>query len=266
MAVILPNSPGAAGPVITPNPTGSSNNNSNSSFPPRGPRPNPPAGPAGGGGGRFGDRNTPNAPPNNSRDEHRINERIRVPSVRLIDEIGTQVGVVSTSDALKMAKERGLDLMEVAPNANPPVCKICDYGKFKYEKKKKEHHARKKQAVIKVKEVQFRPQTEEHDLDYKFKNVREFLMDGDKAKITIVFRGREIAFTENGRKIMDRLIAHVKDIAIIEADPKFEGKRMIMIIGPNPIAIKKLQSLANKAAGAAHDEDHEKDEEEEKKA
>src|SRR3982750_2013694 len=139
--------------------------------------------------------------PTQNKDEHRINERIRVPQVRLIDEKGEQVGVVPTQQALAMARERGLDLMEVSPNAQPPVCKICDYGKFKYEKKKKEHQARKKQTVIKVKEVQLRPQTEEHDLDYKFKNVRQFLQDGDKAKITIMFRGREITYVDQGFKM-----------------------------------------------------------------
>src|SRR4051795_6778523 len=150
--------------------------------------------------------------PNQNKDEHRLNERIRVPQVRLIDEKGNQVGVVPTYEALQMARDRGLDLMEVSPQAQPPVCKICDYGKFKYEKKKKEHIAKKKQTVIKVKEIQLRPQTEEHDLDYKFKNVRDFLEEGDKAKITIMFRGREIAYVDQGFKIMNQLIEMVKDI------------------------------------------------------
>ncbi|HLE01560.1 MAG TPA: translation initiation factor IF-3 [Bdellovibrionota bacterium] len=172
--------------------------------------------------------------PNQNKDEHRINERIRVPQVRLIDEKGAQVGVVPTNEALQMARDRGLDLMEVSPNAQPPVCKICDYGKFKYEKKKKEHLARKKQTVIKVKEVQLRPQTEEHDLDYKFRNVRQFLIDGDKAKITIMFRGREITYVDQGFKMMKQLAELVKDIAVIEAHPKLEGKKLIMILAPAP--------------------------------
>ncbi|OFZ02197.1 MAG: translation initiation factor IF-3 [Bdellovibrionales bacterium GWC1_52_8] len=170
--------------------------------------------------------------PNQNKDEHRINERIRVPEVRLIDENGGQVGVVSTREALQMARDRGLDLMEVSPNAQPPVCKICDYGKFKYEKKKKEHIAKKKQTVIKVKEIQLRPQTEEHDLDYKFKNVRTFLEDGDKAKISIMFRGREITYVEQGFKMMRQLEEQVKDIAIVEAPPKLEGKKLIMVLAP----------------------------------
>ncbi len=170
--------------------------------------------------------------PNQNKDEHRLNERIRVPQVRLIDEKGNQVGVVPTFEALQMARDRGLDLMEVSPNAQPPVCKICDYGKFKYEKKKKEQIAKKKQTVIKVKEIQLRPQTEEHDLDYKFKNVRQFLLDGDKAKITIMFRGREITYVDQGFKIMRQLAELVKDVGSIEAPPKIEGKKLIMVLAP----------------------------------
>jgi len=131
-----------------------------------------------------------------------------------------------------MAKDRSLDLMEISPNAQPPVCKICDYGKFKYEKKKKEHEARKKQTVIKVKEIQLRPQTDEHDRDYKFKNIRKFLEDGDKAKITIMFRGREIVYVDQGHKMMRDLIELTKDIASVEAFPKLEGKKLIMVLAP----------------------------------
>jgi translation initiation factor IF-3 len=196
--------------------------------------PSSPSGPPGPSGPPFPPRpRFPRGPiPNQNKDEHRINERIRVPQVRLIDEKGEQVGVISTFEALQMARERGLDLMEVSPNASPPVCKICDYGKFKYEKKKKDHEAKKKQTVIKVKEVQLRPQTEEHDLEYKFKNVRQFLVDGDKAKITIMFRGREITYVDQGFKIMKQLAEMVKDIASIEAHPKLEGKKLIMILAP----------------------------------
>lgn len=153
------------------------------------------------------------------------------------------MGVVPTFQALQMARERNLDLMEVSPNAQPPVCKICDYGKFKYEKKKKEHQAKKKQTVIKVKEIQLRPQTEEHDLEYKFKNVRQFLEDGDKAKITIMFRGREITYVDQGYKIMKQLAEMVKDIGTVESFPKLEGKKLIMIISPG--ASKK--PMANRA-------------------
>lgn len=185
--------------------------------------------------------------PNQNKDEHRINERIRVPQVRLIDENGNQVGVVPTYEALQMARDRGLDLMEISPNAQPPVCKICDYGKFKYEKKKKEHIAKKKQTVIKVKEIQLRPQTEEHDLEYKFKSVRQFLMDGDKAKITIMFRGREITYADQGFKMMRQLQERVKDIAVTEAPPKLEGKKLIMILAPGPGASKKPSTSGSSA-------------------
>jgi translation initiation factor IF-3 len=206
--------------------------------------PSSPSGPPG--GSSFPPRpRFPRGPiPNQNKDEHRINERIRVPQVRLIDEQGNQVGVVATQEALQMARERGLDLMEVSPNAQPPVCKICDYGKFKYEKKKKEHEAKKKQTVIKVKEIQLRPQTEEHDLEYKFKNVRQFLEEGDKAKITIMFRGREITYVDQGFKIMKQLAEMVKDIAIVEATPKLEGKKLIMILAPSPGGAKKASPIA----------------------
>lgn len=167
-----------------------------------------------------------------SADEHRINERIRVPQVRLIDEKGGQVGIVQTNEALRMARDLGLDLMEVAPNSKPPVCKILDYGKFKYEKKKKQHAAKKKQTVIKVKEVQFRPNTDTHDRGYKFKNVRTFLEDGDKVKVTVIFRGRQIAHADQGKKIMSDLIAEMEDIALIEAKPRMDGRKMIMVLSP----------------------------------
>lgn len=142
-----------------------------------------------------------------------------------------------------MARDRGLDLMEISPTAQPPVCKICDYGKFKYEKKKKEQTAKKKQTVIKVKEIQLRPQTDDHDLEYKFKNVRQFLIDGDKAKITIMFRGREITYVDQGFKMMRQLTELVKDIAVVEATPKLEGKKLIMVLAP---AAKKPGSSSPK--------------------
>jgi translation initiation factor IF-3 len=171
--------------------------------------------------------------------------------VRLIDENGGQVGVVPTFQALQMAREKGLDLMEISPNAQPPVCKICDYGKFKYEKKKKEHQAKKKQTVIKVKEIQLRPQTEEHDLDYKFKNVKQFLEDGDKAKISIMFRGREITYVDQGHRMMRQLIETVKDVGIVEAPPKLEGRKLIMVLAPNPQAKKPSKPKSAKTEGKA---------------
>ncbi|GEM_PF-112392 len=193
----------------------------------------------GGGGGGFQPRPSFSRGPRRdltkfNTDEHRINDRIRVPQVRLIDQNGEQKGVVATPDAMQMARDAGLDLVEISPNAAPPVCKILDYGKFKYEKKKKDHEAKKKQVVVKVKEVQLRPNTDEHDLNYKFKNVRTFLEEGDKAKITMMFRGREVAYVDGGYKTMRRLIEELGEMAVVEAPPKLEGKKLIMVIGPNP--------------------------------
>ncbi len=163
-----------------------------------------------------------------------MNERIHVSKVRVIDEIGKMVGILPTGEAIRMARDRGLDLIEISPNADPPVCKILEYGKFMYEKKKREHDARKKQTVINVKEVQLRPQTEEHDLEYKFKHVQRFLENGDKAKVYVMFRGREIAYVDQGRKLLDKLIDFVKDLAVIESPPKLEGKRLTMVLAPAP--------------------------------
>lgn len=222
--------------------------------PPRSPfpsRPSPFGKSSSGGGIKPGSSRGGSSFNKEDKDGPRLNERIRVPEVRLIDEKGEQVGIVPTQQALQMARDRGLDLMEVAATAKPPVCKICDYGKYKYEQKKKEHQARKNQVIVKVKEVQLRPNTEEHDLEYKIKNIRGFLEEGDKAKITIMFRGREIAHTEPGYQMMNRLVEDLKDIAIVEAPAKFEGKKMIMILGPNPLA---------KKAGAAKKSDAPKSE------
>lgn len=167
-----------------------------------------------------------------NKDEHRVNERIRVPQVRLIDDQGQQVGVVSTVEALRMARDKGLDLIEIAPNVQPPVCKILDYGKFKFEKKKKEHAAKKKQVVIKVKEVQLRPNTDSHDLDYKMRNVRNFLLEGDRAKICILYRGRETAHMAAGVQMLQGIAEKLADIATVEYAPKAEGRKLIMVLAP----------------------------------
>ena len=149
---------------------------------------------------------------------------------------------MSPNEALKIARDRGYDLIEVSPTATPPVCKIADFGKFLYEKKKKDHEAKKKQAVITVKEIQLRPMTDEHDLEYKFKNLQRFLMDGDKAKISVMFRGREVVYLDNGKKLLNEWIEKVKDIGIIEAPPKLEGKRLSMILAPAQGAGKKIKA------------------------
>lgn len=174
-----------------------------------------------------------NAPP--TRDTGpRVNERIRDAEIRLIGADGENVGVVSGVRALEMAEEAGLDLVEISPNANPPVCKIMDFGKYKYETQKREAEARKKQKIIDVKEVKFRPNTDKHDYDVKMRNVFRFLEDGDKVKITLRFRGREMAHQDLGRTLLQRIAADVDGLGKVENMPKMEGRQMIMIIGPMP--------------------------------
>lgn len=161
-----------------------------------------------------------------------MNERIRVPEVLVIDDLGVQLGVMNTREALALAREKGLDLVEVAATARPPVCKILDYGKLKYTKKKKTQEAKKKQTVVSIKEIQLRPRTEDHDLETKFRHLAEFLVRGDKVKITVMFRGREVAYAHQGQQMLLRIIESVKDIAAPEQYPKLEGRRMIMVLGP----------------------------------
>ncbi len=161
-----------------------------------------------------------------------MNERIRVPEVFVIDENGVQVGAMPTREALAMARERGLDLVEVAATARPPVCKFLDYGKLKYKKKKSSQEAKKKQSVVSVKEIQLRPRTEEHDLHTKFRHMCDFLQRGDKVKITVMFRGREVAYAQQGQAMLKRLIKSVEEFAAPESYPKLEGRRMIMVLSP----------------------------------
>ena len=161
-----------------------------------------------------------------------MNDRIRAEEIRLIGADGENVGVVSPARALVMAEEAGLDLVEISPNAAPPVCKIMDFGKFKYEQQKREAEARKKQKTIEVKEVKFRPGTDAHDYDVKMRNVFKFLEAGDKVKVTLRFRGREMAHQNLGRELLERIAADVEGVGRIENMPKMEGRQMIMIIGP----------------------------------
>nr|WP_247651070.1 translation initiation factor IF-3 [Roseovarius autotrophicus] len=152
----------------------------------------------------------------------------------MIGADGENVGVVSPQRALEMAEEAGLDLVEISPNATPPVCKIMDFGKFKYEQQKREAEARKKQKIIEVKEVKFRPGTDTHDYEVKMRNVLRFLEGGDKVKITLRFRGREMAHQHLGRELLERIAEDVKELGRVENMPKMEGRQMIMIIGPAP--------------------------------
>ena len=161
-----------------------------------------------------------------------MNSRINVQEVRLIASNGDQVGVVDTSKALELAKEEDLDLVEIVPNQTPPVCRIMDYGKFKFESQKKAHAAKKKQKQTQVKEIKFRPNTEEADYQVKLKSLIKFLSGGDKAKITMRFRGREIAHQVIGREFLDRVQKDLDDYGIVEQIPSFEGRQMVMVIAP----------------------------------
>ncbi|WP_423237181.1 translation initiation factor IF-3 [Desulfonispora thiosulfatigenes] len=162
----------------------------------------------------------------------RINEEIRVKEIRLVDEQGGQLGIMSPKEAIDIATEKGLDVVEVAPTGRPPVCRIMDYGKYKYEQSKKEREARKNQKIINIKEVKLRPNIEDHDFMTKTKNAIRFLKDGDKVKVTIMFRGREITHPELGKQLCLRLADHVKDIAKVEKVPKVEGRNMTMVLTP----------------------------------
>ncbi|MEE4376886.1 MAG: translation initiation factor IF-3 [Candidatus Competibacteraceae bacterium] len=162
----------------------------------------------------------------------RLNEEITVREVRLIDQEGEQVGVVSLAEALRSAEEAELDLVEISPTASPPVCRIMDYGKFRFEQNKKQQEARKKQKQIQVKEVKFRPGTEEGDYQVKLRNLVRFLSDGDKTKVTLRFRGREMAHQDLGFKLLKRVEADLLDYGTVEQYPKMEGRQMVMVVAP----------------------------------
>jgi translation initiation factor IF-3 len=162
----------------------------------------------------------------------RINWQIRAKEVRLISADGTQLGIKPLEEALKAAEAEGLDLVEIAPTAQPPVCRVMDYGKFKYEQSKKIQLAKKKQVIIQVKEVKFRPKTDEHDYQFKLRHIRRFLEDKDKVKVSVRFRGREIAFSGQAVNILNRIRAEIEDIGKIEYEPKMEGRDMVMIVAP----------------------------------
>ena len=172
-----------------------------------------------------------NAPPQRETGP-RINDRIRAPEIRLIGADGENVGVVTPARALQMAEEAGLDLVEISPTAVPPVCKIMDFGKFKYETQKREAEARKKQKVIEIKEIKFRPGTDTHDYQVKMRSVMKFLEEGDKVKVTLRFRGREMAHQELGLELLNRVAADVGEAGKIESMPRLEGRQMVMMVAP----------------------------------
>lgn len=179
----------------------------------------------------------------------RINHRIRVPEIRVIFE-EEQLGVMPTHEALRLAEEKGLDLVEISPRAFPPVCRIMDYGKYKYEEAKKKQQARKRASTTETKEIKFRPKTEEHDMAFKVKHVRRFLEGGNKVRLAVVFRGREITHPQTGMNVLNRVVELCSDIASVELTPNMEGRRMIMVIAPKPGVVRKAQE-AKKAQLAA---------------
>ena len=166
------------------------------------------------------------------KDATNINEKIRAKEVRLIDEDGTMVGITSTYEAIKMAREKELDLVEVSPKAVPPVARIMDYGKFKYQTAKRAAEAKKKQTIIQVKEMKLGLKIEEHDLQFKLKHLRDFLSEGDKVKITIMFRGREVLHRDKGEQLAVKVIDALKDVSDVEQRPKFDGRNIIIVFAP----------------------------------
>lgn len=196
----------------------------------------------------------------------RINRRIRVSPVRLIGPDGEQIGIVPTSEAYNRAQELGLDLVEVSPNSRPPVCRIMDFGKYKYELSKKDKLAKKKQHVFQLKEMRYRPKIDEHDYQFKTKHVREFLESGSKVKAFVLYRGREMAHIELGRKILDRLIEDMSDIAVVDVQPKLEGRNMNMILSPRPEILKKVQVERTRKKPEKPESDSKSDSEDEPEA
>jgi len=181
--------------------------------------------------------------------ETRINERIRVPQVRVIGDDGTQLGILAVREALALAQEKNLDLVEVSPTARPPVCRIMDYGKFKYEQSKRERVARKKQHVQQLKEIKLRPKIDDHDFDFKVEHARQFLKERDKVKVTLTFRGREMAHPELGYQMMQRVLADLAEYGSPESMPRREGRSLTMVLLPKPA--KSTPAPAKPAASGA---------------
>ncbi|MCB1557530.1 MAG: translation initiation factor IF-3 [Alphaproteobacteria bacterium] len=169
---------------------------------------------------------------NRDADGPRVNEDIRLERLRLVDENGEMIGVVTAREAMRRAEEAGLDLVEISPNADPPVCKILDYGKYKFEQQKKASEARKKQKTVDVKEIQLRPMIGDHDYDVKLKNARRFLEDGDKVKVVLRYRGRELSHTEIGMELLTRMIGDLGETAKVDFAPKMEGRQVMMVLSP----------------------------------
>ena len=168
----------------------------------------------------------------NRSDQVNINKRIRAREVRVIDPDGEQIGIIPIKEALEAASEAGLDLVEVSPNAKPPVCKIMDYGRYRYEQTKKKQEAKKKQSTFQLKEIKVRPKTGEHDLQVKIAHIKKFIGNKDKVKVSVIFRGREITLSELGRTVLQRIIEETEEVAMVEQNPKFEGRILVMVLSP----------------------------------
>ena len=182
----------------------------------------------------------------------RVNESIRARDVRLISQTGEQLGILQLRDALRLAQQVNLDLVEVAPAARPPVCKIMDYGRFKYEQAKRDREARKKQKIVEIKELKMRPTIEEHDFAVKVRNARRFLEEGDKVKASVTFRGREIVHSDLGRQVLDRLVGEIADLGAPERAPRMEGRFMTMLINPKPV-YQKTKATEEQQEGTDND-------------
>ena len=186
-----------------------------------------------------------------SSESLRINGEIHIREVRVTSATGEQLGIMPTREAMRLAEEQHLDLVEVAPKARPPVCRIMDFGKYRYEQQKREKEARKKQKVITIKEVKLRPNIEQHDYEVKLKHAMRFLGEGNKVKVTIMFRGRELSHPELGQEILDRVAEDLKDSIIVDRKPKLEGRNMIMIVAPKAASKNGGQKKARQAKGDA---------------
>lgn len=216
-----------------------------------------PSGGAGAGAGAGAGNKFQRGPKKNENDPFNINEEIRAREVRVIGPDGKMLGVYPTQQAQQLARDFGLDLIEVAPEAAPPTCKIMDYGKWKYENKKKTQANKKKQIIISLKEIQVRLRTDDHDLEVKLRHARRFLLEGDKVKFSLRFQGREMSQMDMGRKMMAKLAASLGDLALIESEPKSEGRQMFMIVAPDALKIKDYKikhPKGNKKDVASEDE------------
>jgi translation initiation factor IF-3 len=193
----------------------------------------------------------------------RVNSEIRAQQVRVIDEEGRMLGVMAPLEAVRLAEDRGLDLIEIAPTATPPTCKIMDYGKWKYENKKKQAAARKKQVIVQVKELQLRPRTDKHDFDTKMNHARRFLLEGDKVKVTLRFMGREMAHQDLGIENLRKVTEVLADICIVESPPKMEGRNAFLIVAPDPVKVKEYLRTHAKPTGEIPKDDSDLDHDDE---